>query len=337
MVYGHPWMEAELPSTNSRKGRNLTSYELRKGGVDRGAAESLFSQGFATSAFEAALRPSRENSRTSELPQTIRSWIVQQGRTSLATACLTYMLAVEIPQDRLDDGSFVGLVRQIKDGATKIAEAANLLARQAMTHFEETGEDERVRLSALRQLAWALNGAFGSEDDGNFAGQMLPRRICNRFAGLEMTHGLSNCLRLANSAENFLADYNARAKARPGSRTSQAGDTKSGTLAMAKGRRPNKDRDVFLEDLAIIYERGVLRKAKANSGSFTSGGAPSPFTRFVRRVFQELQVITYQIIIDRDQAFDSRFETPSVDAIRDALKRREIIRRQRKENSNKID
>lgn len=106
---------------------------------------------------------------------------------------------------------------------------------------------------------------------------------------------------------------------------------------MAKGRRSNKDRDAFMEDLAIIYEQGLSQKAKANSGSFTSGGAPSPFTRFVQRVFKELQVTTYQIYTDRGQAVDSRFETPSVDAIRDALKRRENIRRQRKANSEKID
>jgi len=329
-------MEAKLPSTKSREGRNLTSYEIRKAYVDQEAAGTLFSQAFTRSAFEAALRPPRENGASSELSQSIRSWIVHEGRPALATACLTYMLAVEIPGDRLDDPSFVGLVRQIKDGATKIAEAANQLARQAATHFEETGEYDGVRLNALWQLAWALNGAFGSEDDGNFVGQMLPRRADNQLTGLAMNHGLSNCGWLANSAENFLTEYNARAKARAGSRKSHVGGTQSGALPMAKGRRSNKDRDAFLEDLAIIYERGLSRKAKANSGSFTSGGAPSPFTRFIQRVFEELQVITYQIFTDRGQALDSRFETPSVDAIRDALKRRENIRRQRKVNSEKI-
>lgn len=296
-----------MPSTNSKQARPLTTYELRKINVDRQAAKALFSRDFARSAFEAGSPLQRGKGAPAPLSQETQRWVTRQGHEALAIACLAYFFVVESRFPRPDDRSFVGLVRQIQESATKIVKAADELAQQISSHHEESGQIDKVRFGVLEQLAWALNGSFYFADHDEFEQQMRPHRNVSQF-GIRMTHGLSNCAKLANAAEHFLSDYAKYAKVVREEGASPA-------LPMKKGRRPDRDRDEFVHDLETVYECLFPGKANANRGTGTRSRAVSPFVRFVGRVFDELQARSYH-------PRDGRYKTPSVDALREIKRRR---------------
>ena len=296
-----------MSGTNSKKPKSLTTYELRKASVNREAAKALFSRDFARSAFEAGSPLQRGKGAPPRLSQETQRWVTRQGHEALAIACLAYFLVVEARFPRPDDRSFVGLVRQIQEGATKIVESADELARQISNHHDESGDIDHVRFTTLERLAWALNGSFYSPDSDEFEQQMRLRRNVSQF-GIRMTHGLSNCAKLANAAEHFLSDYAKYAKVVREEGASPA-------LPMKKGRRPDRDRDEFVHDLETVYECLFPGKANANRGTGTRSRAVSPFVRFVDSVFRELQAQSYQ-------PRDGRFKTPSVDALKEIKRRR---------------
>lgn len=315
-----------MPSKQpSKASAQITTYDLRKASVDKRAARVLFSHGFTTSAFEAGMHLRRGDDGPSGLPKETKSWISEEGHDALAAACLGYLFALEHRVERPEDSSFVGLVRQIQQGAQTIAEAANEIARQAQRHYRESGEKDHVRESALLELGRALNGRFFEADDEQFEGPRGLRFIGNPLSGLDLEHGLSNCAKLANKAEIFLTLYNHYAEAvRSADRKgrSRAGTVARGAaLPMKSGRRADEDRDAFLADLAKIYLRGLSRVPSANLGTGTTGGRPSPFMRFVARVFGELS-----------QPFpsDHRLNVPSASAVNAVMQRQEARRGTRK-------
>lgn len=297
-----------------------TNYELRKPIIDLRAAKALFSQTFLTAAFEAGAHRSRSKTQDSSTQQpsnlALRRWINKEGHDAVARACLAYALALEHQIDRPAETKFEDLLRQIAHGATRIAQAADTLAAQLLTHYQESGQVDRLRAEALYRLGHALQGGF-DEGVGSFEPSLVPRLGGHPLGGLDMKHGLANCVMLADRAERVLEDYRAWAKivraAPPARRGATASKPK--TLPMKSGKRPNRDRDAFIEDLAAIYERGSGYQAKANRGSSTNGDV-SPFVRFVERVFHELRAQSYL-------PNDDRFGAPTVDAIRAALKRRQ--------------
>lgn len=148
---------------------------------------------------------------------------------------------------RPEDSTFVGLVRQIQQGATQIVKAADELTQQISNHHNETGEFDEVRYAALEQLASALNGSVHFFGRDEFEQQISRRGDTSRF-GVSMTHGLSNCAKLANRAEHFLSRFKIFAEATRKNAGSPA-------LPMKKGRRADQDRDEFVHDLETIYER----------------------------------------------------------------------------------
>ncbi|WP_338501105.1 hypothetical protein V6R86_00375 [Sphingomonas kaistensis] len=282
-----------------------SNYELRKRSVDPEAAAIIFSQDFATKAFEEGLhnsrRPSEAKANRPRLPADVVSWIAVEGRQTLAYACLAYLFAFEMKTDVSEDRSFVGLIRQVRDGAKQIAVAADTLADQLQRHHRETGAIDPVRNRALIELAASLNAEVLSAED------LLPSPEGGFLHGVTLRHGLRNCRRLADHADDFLDRYRTYAE------IMRAEGKKA--LEMQTGNRTDADRDAFIEDLAAIYKQAIGKDAKAREGSGTTGHAPAPFVRFVRYVFSELKNICSQI------GACEYLETPSSHVIRAVVER----------------
>jgi hypothetical protein len=86
-------------------------------------------------------------------------------------------------------------------------------------------------------------------------------------------------------------------------------------LEMASGMPTCADFDDFIADLAALYQGGTKKKVSARVGSATTGYAPSPFTRFVAFVFEELRITCSLLDVSED------IQIPSSETLRGALSR----------------
>lgn len=253
------------------------NYERRKASVERSAALEMFTQDFATKAFEQCVR--RPNVRSSDpearpqLAHSLISFIAKEGREKLAVASLAYLLAGQSRFEEPEEQSFIALIEEIGAGATRISKAADKLAQQLERHYSETGEWEPARLRALVELAAALNADVLSHEE------LMPTHSSHPWAP-PLRHGLSNCARLAHHAENFLARFRREAKF--------LRKENQKVLKMATGRHTDVDRELFVLDLAELYAAGMRRVPSAAPDKSL---APSPFVRFVNYVFNEVEKV----------------------------------------------
>jgi hypothetical protein len=298
-----------------------TTYQLRRQTSDARVAKILFSQDFTKKALVAGMhKPKGQSKGPAEAEPTIEliRWVNREGHELLAHACLSYLLAIENRPEEQRDASFIDLIRKIRDGAKQVATAADTLAQQVRRHHAESsrdgqpGEIDPVRYKALLYLSRAVNrDLIEFTDEEEFFARVRPRLIGGPLGDLHMTHGLSNCVRLANAADCFLKAYERYAS------VMRAEAQKP--LAMRAGRRADGDREDFITDLADIYVGGLGKRPTASPAN---DGAPSPFVRFVQFVYDELDRQSYS------HGYTAELQCPSHDVIKKVLRVREISRRQ---------
>lgn len=278
-----------------------TAYELRKKVVDLSAAQLTFERKFAQEAFELGAL-SRSNGEI-KLTQRVDDLIDREGHTDLARSCLAYLLSTESGHERLEKTGFLVLVRQIRDAAETITLAANELTDQLVRHRRETGYNEELRAWALEVMAKALHSEWRPLVHWReFEHRTAPMPIDSPLADGQWTHGLMSCASLYNKADEILKDREIiNQQMRHG-----------GMSVMASGNRADHERDAFLRDLAEIYERVFERKASAREDK---NGEPSPFMRFVHRVFKEIPAT-------HDHVDPKRYRPPSSATVRAILQSR---------------
>ncbi|QSR17433.1 hypothetical protein [Novosphingobium sp. KA1] len=275
-----------------------TAFELRKKIVDPVAAREIFKRDFAMAAFNAGA-PGRKGSDVEAEMTVAAAYLVDaQGHGELASACMAFMLSIESAHQRPEDTAYLNLVRQIRDAAKSITLAADELTDQAARHGRETGYYEQMRGRALHHMAQALHERwipFVSEPD--FILQTIPGPIDNAFAGGQWSHGLS-CSALYDEADAILKNHEQI--------TTEI--RQSGLSAMAKGKRADHERDAFIRELAMIYQHILGSKPAAREDG---DGHPSPFMRFVARVYGE-----FGSVYDIDR---NRYVQPSSGTVRSIL------------------
>lgn len=309
-----------------------TNFEACLRSASPAGAESIFSQDFATRAFEIGAHqprgPAAKGQRGDRLPLDFTRWIVSDGRPSLARACFAYFLTVERRLGTQDLLPFVDLLRQIRNSASQISKAANGLAHQIARHYGETqecdgsGEVDHVRFRSLTYLASSLHKALSEDiNKKRFAELMTPVITLEEGFGYQVSHGLDSCSNLATAADELLQKYKRYAAA-----MREAGMP---ALQGITGNRDDKDRNAFILELSRIFELAYHRPARGNRGSDATVGAESPFARFVRRVFEELQ--------DQSCArqLSSQYKMPSVDVINRILRKERQARENRPETQEK--
>lgn len=286
-------------------GRTNT-YQVRKKTVDVAAAQLIFDRSFALDAFLCGYSAGRGKARPTKLTAAIVSQIDKHGHAKLARICLAYLLGHENAHEGLDNSAYLSCLRDIRDGAKKIAQAADELVNQILRHQIETGELEMVRARTFHRLASALHGRFRAEvDDDRFAELIYPKLIGNRFSDLRTTHGLSSLAALNEEAEEIR-----KLHVRNQKEVQRLGGANNG---LRTGNKVNKERKDFVLDLAALYEQ-IFRIAP--TASTTAPDQISPFLRFVYRVFAEF---SQQSIAPVDHR---AYLTPSFGTVRGILKDR---------------
>lgn len=291
-----------MATTTSKKIPN--TYQMRKKAIDVAAARDTFDRSFASDAFLSGYSAGPGKPRPAKLPAAIVSRIDEDGHAKLACFCLAYLLAHENAHERFDNSAYLSCLRDIRDGAKKIAQAADELTDQILRHKIETDKVEKVRAQTLHRLASALNRRFRAEvDEDHFNKLIRPKLIGNPFSDLRMTHGLSGLAALYNEAEAIREEH-VRAQKQP----HQQG---VGTVGMRPGNKPNREQKAFILDLAALYEDVLASQPTAHD---TAPGQMSPFLRFVRRVFKGFCA---QSVVPVDP---HAYRPPSLGTVRDILK-----------------
>lgn len=265
------------PATRATSSVRPDAYEIRKNAVDPAAAMQIFDRSFALNAFLLGYSAGQGRSRTDRLPDEIVGRIDSAGHRTLAGFCLAFFLAHENAHERPEDTAYLSCLRAIRDGAQKIARAADELADQIRQHGADTGELELVRTRTLHQLANALHGRFRSNVGDDWYQELIGiRLIDHRFSDLAMTHGLVDCAALYNEAEAIREQHvRNREKVR---------QPDSKPAGMRTGNKVDRQRRSFVRDLASVYEQTLEIPPTVYS---TKPSQPGPFLRFVERVFTE--------------------------------------------------
>lgn len=265
-----------MPSVNPIHG--TTAYEKRLGSIDVRAAMSIFDHSFALDAFEQGLAAKRGKNGAPKLDGAALERINHGGHADLARACLSLFLSNEGFDKRPERRAYLYLICQIRDGAQKIAAAADTLAEQARTHWQETGAPDIVREKALQDLALALYGNLLPTAGHKGARQHISLQpIDNPFAGNRVIHGLTNCAALFNEAEMI------RERHRRNTKTLKAHGVSASRAS--PGNKADHERDAFVWDLASIYRQVLCITPAAPSNT----NRTPPFMRFVQRVFREFR------------------------------------------------
>lgn len=291
-----------------------SDYSLRKAKVDKNTAIVLFNQDFTTKAFEEGFHlkggPHLSGSERPRFPPPFLSWLNFGGKQQLAVACYAYLLTFGLRDDRPDSAAFESLVREIQQGAERVAYAADEIANQINRHLKSKGELEPIRYAALQEMSASISGSVVHLDN-----LTSPKGL--RIAGDPIhTHGLSSCKRLAETANSFLERYRAHA------RSERAAGQR--VLQMDPGRPADRDLDDFIADLARVYSDGLKAAGYADKvpNARDSGSAarpsPAPFRRFVVRVFEELADKDLEPATDR---IPTRWKAPSSDVLKAAMAR----------------